>query len=160
MKFEIRVPISPREDFFRRVEFLQRSVRACGGLTAAARLVVSIGDDIEPFDVAAREPWSRDEVVWRWVDREAFRRGIFTGLHRFSPGRTTSCIRGRRCDLRRRHRVLLACCISPQCRRVAHAPREPIGDVFQKRDTPPWDAYQHSGWRLMCHERATVPPAY
>src|SRR5690348_5757800 len=94
MKFEIRVPISPREDFFRRVEFLHRSVRACGGLTAEAKLVVSIGEDIDPFDVVAREPWSRDQVTWRWVDREAFRRDSFfaTGLDVCGPGAMpTSC---------------------------------------------------------------------
>lgn len=74
MKWEIRVPISPDEIFFRRVEYLYRSIRACGGITGEARLVVSVGEDIEPFDLAASQSWSDERVIWRWVDREAFRR--------------------------------------------------------------------------------------
>ena len=85
MKWEIRVPISPNEIFFRRVEYLYRSLRACGGITGEARLVVSVGEDIEPFDLAASQSWSDERVIWRWVDREAFRRESYvaTDFDRF-----------------------------------------------------------------------------
>jgi hypothetical protein len=85
MKLEVRVPISPRPYFFRQVEYLWRSILACGGQTSSARLVVSVGEDIAPYDIAARETWSGAQVTWRWVDREEFRRHSYhaTGADRF-----------------------------------------------------------------------------
>jgi hypothetical protein len=171
MKFEIRVPISPREDFFRRVEFLHRSVRACGGLTAEATLVVSIGADIQPFDVVAREPWSRDQVTWRWVDREAFRRDSFfsTGLDRFRARSDADIVLFADADVIFVNGIddlLKSLLHQPAIAGViAHAPPKgnfDWGDVFSEAGiAPPWDAYQHSGWRLMCHEpEQRFTPAY
>lgn len=74
MKLEIRVPISPTGIFFRRIAHLSRSIRACGGETARARIVVSVGADVEPFDLAGAQSWSDENLVWRWADRDAFRR--------------------------------------------------------------------------------------
>jgi hypothetical protein len=71
---EIRVPISPRPYFFRQVECLYRSAQACGGLTGDVRVVVSVGEDMEPYDIAATQPWSDTNVLWRWVKREEFRK--------------------------------------------------------------------------------------
>jgi len=171
MKFEIRVPISPREDFFRRVEFLHRSVRACGGLTAEATLVVSIGADIEPFDVVAREPWSRNEVTWRWVDREAFRRDSFfaTGLDRLRARSNADIVLFADADVIFVNGVddlLESLLHQPAIAGVmAHVPPPPGLDwerLFTEAEIPPpKDAYQHSGWRLMYHDPALrFAPAY
>lgn len=82
---EIRVPISPRPYFFRQVECLYRSAQACGGLTGNVRMVVSVGDDVEPYDIAATQPWSDANVAWRWASREEFRKLSYhaTVLDRF-----------------------------------------------------------------------------
>src|ERR1700733_2238858 len=70
---EICVPISPKPYFFRQVECLYRSAQACGGLTGNVRMVVSVGEDIEPYEIAATQPWSDTNVIWRWAPREEFR---------------------------------------------------------------------------------------
>jgi hypothetical protein len=70
---EIRVPISPKPYFFRQVECLYRFAQACGGLTGNVRMVVSVGEDIEPYEIAATQPWSDANVIWRWAPREEFR---------------------------------------------------------------------------------------
>lgn len=82
---EIRVPISPKPYFFRQVECLYRSAQACGGLTGDVRMVVSVGEDIEPYDIAATQPWSDANVIWRWASREEFRKLSYhaTVLDRF-----------------------------------------------------------------------------
>jgi hypothetical protein len=171
MKFEIRVPISPREDFFRRVEFLHRSIRGCGGLTSEARLVVSIGADVEPFDVAIREPWSRDQVTWRWVDREEFRQYSFyaTGTDRFRVRSDADIILFADAD------VIFVSGIDDLLESLMHQPaiagvmahvHPPPGldwqRLFTEQQIPlPTDAYQHSGWRLMCDDPALrFAPAY
>ena len=171
MKFEIRVPISPREDFFRRIEFLHRSIRACRGDTANAHLVVSVGDDIEPFDIAGREPWSRDQVTWRWVDREAFRRLSYfaTGLDRFRVESDADIVLFADAD------VIFVQGVDDLLKSLLHQPaiagvmahvHPPPGldwiRLFTEAQIPlPTDAYQHSGWRLMCDDPALrFGPAY
>src|SRR4029453_9336206 len=88
MKIDLRVPISPTHGFFRRIEYLVRSLRAAGGHISKARVVVSVGADAEPFDIEAVNPWSRGQVHWRWVDREMFRRLSYhaTVLDRYFDG--------------------------------------------------------------------------
>lgn len=67
---EVRIPISPRTDYFNRVLFIARSVKS---FYPNATFRISVGEDCEPFDVAARFPWSRDlEVTWHWVERADF----------------------------------------------------------------------------------------
>lgn len=171
MKFEVRVPISPREDFFRRIEFLHRSLRACGGLTAQARLVVSVGDDIEPFDIADAQPWSRDQVTWRWVDREAFRRDSYhaTGLDRFKAKSDADIVLFADGDVifvAGIDDILESLVHGPMIAGViAHAPPKSDTDwdsLFTDAKIPPSrDAYQYSGWRLMCdHSAQQFIPAY
>jgi hypothetical protein len=71
---EIRVPISPTPDFFRRVHFMAASVRQIGGALADHEFVVCVGGDEEPVDLSERLPWSKNyPITWRWVDRERFR---------------------------------------------------------------------------------------
>jgi hypothetical protein len=171
MKFEVRVPISPTDYFFRRVEILYRSLRACGGTTGQADLVVSVGDDIEPFDIVQTQPWSRDQVKWRWVDREAFRRNSFhaTGLDRFKATTAADIVLFADADVLFVAGVddlLEALSNTPAIAGViAHAPpKEDLewDRLFEKAQIPlPRDAYQYSGWRFMCHSPAQrIVPAY
>lgn len=84
MKLDVRIPISPEPHFFRSVEYVVKSFHACGGATAEARFVISVGADCEPYDLYEANPWSRGRVEWRWVDREEFRKHSYsaTGLDR------------------------------------------------------------------------------
>lgn len=75
---EIRVPISATADFFRRIHFMAASLRRLGGLAAGAELVVIVGGDEEARDLYEALPWSRKyPIVWRWADREGFRRDSY-----------------------------------------------------------------------------------
>jgi hypothetical protein len=172
VKLEVRVPISPTDYFFRRVELLYRSLRACGGTTGQADLVVSVGADIEPFDIAQTQPWSRDQIKWRWVDREAFRRDSVhaTGLDRFKATTTADIVLFADADVifvAGVDDLLDALNHTPAIAGViAHAPppKEDLdwNHLFDEAQIPlPHDAYQYSGWRLMCHSPAQrIVPAY
>jgi hypothetical protein len=71
---EIHIPISPTPSFFTMIHYLAASLRANGGAFAGAKLVVSVGEDSEPFDIDARHPeLLRYGINWRWVDRQKFR---------------------------------------------------------------------------------------
>ena len=86
-RLQIHIPISPTPSFFTMVQYLAASLRRYAGLFADARLIVSIGDDCEPFDIAAAYPQLAPYgITWRWVDREAFRRHSYfaTGLDRWA----------------------------------------------------------------------------
>jgi hypothetical protein len=74
-KLEIRVAISPRPDFFRRIHFMAASLRRLGGALADHKLVVCVGGDEEQRDLYKDLPWSRDyPLTWLWADRERFRK--------------------------------------------------------------------------------------
>jgi len=69
------------------VHMLAESVRSFAGLFADARIVVSIGEDIEPFDIdLARPELEPFSIEWRWTDRDQFRRHSYfaTGLDRWA----------------------------------------------------------------------------
>ena len=85
MKVEVRIPVSPTPHFFRQIEYLSRAFAAYGGLAANARFRVSVGDDCEPYDLAALNPWGGKRVDWHWADREQFRAISYnaTNLDRF-----------------------------------------------------------------------------
>jgi galactoside O-acetyltransferase len=83
---EIHVPISPTPSFFTMVACLAASVRAFAGDFSSVRLVVSVGEDCDPFDIAAAHPeLAAFDIEWRWVDRAAFREHSYfaTGLKRW-----------------------------------------------------------------------------
>jgi len=85
-ELEVHVPISPSEHFLTMVHYLAASLRRLGPPLSKARLVVTVGEDCEPFDVAARNPWSRTYPIrWVWLDRDLYRRhGYFaTAVERF-----------------------------------------------------------------------------
>jgi lipopolysaccharide biosynthesis glycosyltransferase len=84
---EIHIPISPTPSFFTMIHYLAASLRANGGAFAGAKLIVSVGEDCEPFDIDARHPeLLRYGINWRWVDRKEFREGSYfsaTDFNRF-----------------------------------------------------------------------------
>ena len=84
---EIHVPISPTPSFLTMVHMFAESIRSFGGRFCDSRIIVSVGEDIEPFDVEASRPELKGyDVQWRWADRAFFRQhGYFvTGLRRWT----------------------------------------------------------------------------
>jgi hypothetical protein len=74
-RLEIRVPISPTPDFFRRVHFMAASLRKIGGALADHEFLVYVGGDEEQRDLVVELPWSKNyPITWLWVDRERFRK--------------------------------------------------------------------------------------
>jgi lipopolysaccharide biosynthesis glycosyltransferase len=60
------------------VHCLAASIRAFGGRFRDARIVVSVGEDCESFDIdAARPELAPYEITWRWVDSAAFRKDSY-----------------------------------------------------------------------------------
>jgi hypothetical protein len=67
---EVRIPISPRADYFNRVRLIAQSLRE---FYPNAIVRVTIGANTEPFDVAQAEPWSHDlGVHWVWLEQAEF----------------------------------------------------------------------------------------
>lgn len=171
---EIRVPISPKPYFFQQVKCLYRSAQACGGLTGQVRMVVSVGDDTEPYDIAATQPWSDERVVWRWVARDDFRRLSYhaTGLDRFLYDTDAQVVLFADADVAFVNGIddlLRSLQAMPAIAGVmAHVPPflskadETWDSLFRKlgRSLPP-DLHQHTGWATMFH-RADLRfgPAY
>jgi hypothetical protein len=90
---EVRIPISPADHYFNRIQLIAASIRSLGGRYADAAIRVTVGADSEPEDLYARLPWSKEAgVEWVWVGRDDFRdwRGtqheyIATMMERFRP---------------------------------------------------------------------------
>lgn len=81
---EIHIPISPTESFFQQVHYLLESLRQNGGRLRDAPVIVTVGEDCEPFDIARRLSWSRDyPVEFRWIPRQWYQQEFATGLDRF-----------------------------------------------------------------------------
>jgi hypothetical protein len=69
------------------VHLLAESVRSFGGAFSDARIVVSVGDDIEPLDIESLRPELKPYgIEWRWTDRDLFNRHSYfaTGLDRWA----------------------------------------------------------------------------
>jgi hypothetical protein len=172
MRFEIRIPISPSDGFFRRIEYLCRSLRACGGITATANVVVSVGGDVEPFDIAGSLSWHDESVTWRWVDRDAFRYDTFhtTGFNRFEVESEAEIVLFADADLifvAGIDDVLKALEHTPAIAGVmAHAPPSQRNLDWERlfseaRIPPPADAYQYGGWRFLFDDPTQrLAPAY
>jgi hypothetical protein len=84
---QIHVPISPTPSFFTMIQYLAASLWRYGWPNQDRRLIVSIGEDCEPFDIDAAHPeLARYGITWRWTDREAYRRHSHyaTGMDRWA----------------------------------------------------------------------------
>lgn len=68
---EVRIPISPRADYFNRVRLIAQSIREFYPQTIVR---VTVGAATAPFDIAKEAaPWSRElGVQWVWVPQAAF----------------------------------------------------------------------------------------
>jgi hypothetical protein len=69
------------------VHFFAASLRRRGGAFRDAKIVVSVGEDCEPFDLNQSNPQlSKYDISWRWADRAAFREFSYfaTVLRRWS----------------------------------------------------------------------------
>ena len=83
---EIHVPISPNRQFFTMVHHLAASLRVNGGVLSDTPIVVTVGEDCEPFDIAEQLPWAAQyPIEWRWLPRERYRTHQFyaTAVDRF-----------------------------------------------------------------------------
>lgn len=175
MKLEVRVPISPKQYFFRQVEYLLRSILSCGGLMSNVRMVVSVGEDIAPYDIASLQPWSRDHVIWRWVDRDAFRKESYhaTGADRFLVESDADIIMLADAD------ILFIAGVDDLLNALAHTPviagviaHAPPGRIRRPGSSwqqlfeamgmrVPRDRFQHTGWGIMFSDPSwRFSPAY
>jgi len=175
MNIEVRVPISPQPHFFRQVKYLRRAFDARGGQYADARFLVSVGEDCEPYDLAANEPWSRGRIDWHWVNRDDFRAWSYhaTTLDRYGPAPEGDVVIFLDADtmlIDHVDDVLDALAAEPAIAGViAHTPpttydRPHIhwNDVFAALGrTLPVARFQHSGWGGMLSDPAhRFSPAY
>jgi hypothetical protein len=77
-ELEVRVPISPTPDFFRRVHFMAASLQRLEAKLGSYLLVVCVGGDVQPYDLYEAERWSKNyPVIWHWVDRGRYQRDSF-----------------------------------------------------------------------------------
>jgi hypothetical protein len=173
---ELRVPISPTPDFFRRVHFMAASLRRLGGALAEATIVVVVGGDEEAADLYEIEPWSRNyPIIWRWADREAFRRDSYWETSREvfrQPGRARfiMCVDADVIFIRDFSELVTSLEQTPAVVGViAHAspfydgvPTEKWQRLAEAYGVPAPDfAHEHTGWGFMgTHGEFRWTPAY
>jgi len=186
---EIHVPISPTPNFLNRIHYLAASLQRAGGLAAESALVVTVGEDQEPVDLAAALPWSRKYPIrWRWLDRELFRQQSFyaTAVDRFRVDFTSPMVLMLDADvvivkdfddLARRSQQEQVFCgaiahISPFRADVSHpVPPQPAleqrsreewwQEIFDRAGLgkAPFDC-QHTGWNILAAPTSRYCPPY
>lgn len=84
---EVRIPVSPNDQFLRMVRYLVTSLRQFGGeLMKSAQVILSVSAEGPAFPLEERYPWISDlGVQYRWVDSELFSRLEYdaTGYDRY-----------------------------------------------------------------------------
>jgi len=182
---EVRIPISPLEHYFNRIQLIACSIRSLGGRYADVRVRVTVGADQEPEDLYARLPWSRAAGVdWVWVDRKDFNHWkhtqheyIATMMERFRPPFSTQQVLMLDADvLVMREFDELSALLDSQpgiAGVMAHASPflalEEQGHLHSWQQlfectglsTPPF-THEHSGWGIMDHSpvRRFAPPYF
>ncbi len=84
--FEIHIAISPTESFFQQVHYLAVSLRQRGGKLRDSPIVVTVGEDCEPFDIGKKLEWSNHyPIEFRWVPRPYYRQHSYyaTAVQRY-----------------------------------------------------------------------------
>lgn len=173
---EIRVPISPTPDFFRRVHFMAASLRRLGGIHREHCITVFVGGDEEPSDLYEALPWSKNyPITWRWTDRGAFRRDSYwetsREVFRHPPrGSFVMCADADIIFLRDFSDLLTSLESSPAVAGViGHAspfrtlkPLETWQRLANAYGIAPLEAkYEHTGWGFMVtHQGHRHTPAY
>jgi lipopolysaccharide biosynthesis glycosyltransferase len=75
---EIHVPISPTESFFQQVHYLAVSLRHRGGKLRDSPIIVTVGEDCEPFDIGRKLSWPRHyPIEFRWLPRRLYQQHIY-----------------------------------------------------------------------------------
>jgi hypothetical protein len=77
------------------IHYLAASLRRQGPPVSEVPVVVTVGEDCEPFDLEARNPWSRRYPLrWVWLNRGLFRRLSFygTAVERYRQDFHASCV--------------------------------------------------------------------
>lgn len=137
-------------------------------------MVVSVGEDIEPYDIAAEQPWSDANVTWRWVPREEFRQLNYhaTVADRFKFKSEADVVVFSDADtlfIKGVDDVLEYLNVVPAIAGViAHAPPFLVSSgvswksVFETMDRQiPPDMHQHTGWGMMFEQpEARFCPTY
>ncbi len=89
MSLEFHIPISPTPHFFNSIFTTACSLRELGGEYADAIIHVSVGEDVESWDIAGQLSWARKfPIEWHWIERDDFRRRSYfaTSTGRYSRG--------------------------------------------------------------------------
>jgi hypothetical protein len=173
VSLEIRIPISPTPDFFRRIHFMAASLRRLEDLIGSYLLVVCAGADMEPEDLYETQPWSKSyPIIWRWADREKFRRDNYweTSREIFRQpisGRAVICADADVIFVREFSQLLLELELNPVIAGViAHSPpiRGPeLAGLWPRLcrgygvSLPP-SIHEYTGWSFMTKDRMT--PVY
>ena len=77
---EVHIPISPNRHFLTMLHYFVASLRLNGGAMADSRVVVTVGEDCDPYDLHAQAPWARRyNLQWRWLERGVFLRHSYYG---------------------------------------------------------------------------------
>ncbi len=172
-ELELRIPISPTPDYFRRIHFMAAALHRLKDDIGPHLLVVGVGGDVERYDLHAAQPWSRNyPILWHWADREKVRRESFWETSREVFRQPTRARKVMFTDA-----DVLAVRPFPELLGevsdsaivagvIAHAPPvrgRPPGEMWAKLcrsyGVPVPDArYEFTGWNFMTHDRFT--PAY
>jgi hypothetical protein len=164
---EIHVPISPTGQFFTMVRLLAASLQANGGEMADTPIVVTVGEDCEPFDLYAAQPWSRRyPIKWVWLDRNLYRSKTYyaTAVERFRHEFEAEVVVMLDADMvvarpfgdlvrkvaRERFFGGVIAHVSPFSQHAAHTNTGWWHTLFSNAGLPwPEAQFQHTGWNLL-----------